>query len=204
MHLDRLWPAPFNSVATGIVLIGSVGADDTSDPALQAAHFHRMRFTRAWRLDGSSEEALLDGLRAVALSLALPDSSPSRAQARLCEGDCAGWLLIVDGVDSLQLRLRSLLPRTGGCILVVSQRLDWSPVDWVVLQPDKKHELRPAVNAVLPSSFLAAAATLQQELARVLHKEPARSGLLQALLLLHPAAVRRFVLIKRLIEGSIL
>ena len=194
--LDRLWPSSFNSVATGVVLIDD-DDDATSELALQAAHQHRMRFTRAWRLDGSSKDALMDGLRAVALSLGLPETSPcpSRVQERLCEGDCVGWLLIVEGVDSLQLCLRSLLPRTGGCILVVSQRRDWSPVDWVVLHAaEQPHELHPPANGSLPPSVLAVTRLQQRELASALHKEPALSSLLQVLQLLHPAAIGRSVL----------
>ena len=206
---EALWPAPFNGVATGVAVTGAPGgaAVDAASLTLLAAHHYRMRFTRAWLLDGSSAASLEDGLCAVAQALGIdvpPLPAPAArdgdggteqtqragvaaaVQSRLCQGDCVGWLLVVHNVDGpeMQLRLRAAVPRTGGCVLVASRLCGWSS-DWSVVRLDGVGDGRGSAGG---------ADDAVPAVQRALEREPSLSSLLMALQLLHPLSVSLTVL----------
>ena len=124
--------------STRWLAISGMGGIGKSTLAVKVAHRLRTRFTAGWKLDGSTMNALRNGLVQIGRVLCIRDKSPEKVlsfvRSELCNAKRAGWLLVIDGVDDIGVsrQLRGLIPAQGGCVLVTSRLTHWrrEPEPW--------------------------------------------------------------------------
>lgn len=131
--------AELNSRDSGAAIIAIVGlpAMGKTQLALEYAHRHSAEYRIVWSIPAEDRTSCTARFSALSrpLKLAPRPGQDQVGAVRAALEETEGWLLILDNVKD-EADVEDVIPRTGGHVLLTSQRARWNVLDAVIVQVD--------------------------------------------------------------------